>query len=188
MDNVRKLWRTTLLGGVITITVIVVSIVIAGQMLEVPLNQSIFFGLSISLSSTTVVSKCFGPEDGETFYGRAMLGILVIQDVVLGLFLAILPALENPNTTKVAWALSIILSKTAIFLILSVVLGKLLIHPFVRWLRRSANNELQLLGSIAICFLFIQVSQVLIVCFTYNRSPSVWSSPSSLAVSWPVST
>ena len=59
--------------------------------------QGVFLGAILSLSSTAVVLKCL-MERNETAtpHGQVMLGILVVQDLALGLMLAVLPALEQP--------------------------------------------------------------------------------------------
>ena len=62
------------------------------------LTQGIFLGAVLSLSSTAVVLKTL-TERGEinTLHGQIMLAILIAQDLALGVMLAVLPALKEPE-------------------------------------------------------------------------------------------
>lgn len=114
-------------------------------------TQGIFLGAILSLSSTAVVLKCLMERnETETAHGRVMLGILVVQDLALGLMLAVLPALDRPSE-EIGMAVGIALLKTAILAIGSVVAGIWLIPPLLRLLARTESRELFLLGVVALC-------------------------------------
>jgi len=57
--------------------------------------QGVFLGI-LSLSSTAVV-LLIERNETATPHGQVMLGILVVQDLALGLMLAVLPALNQPT-------------------------------------------------------------------------------------------
>ena len=84
LDNVRKQWKRTVIGGMSTIVAVVLSFVALGWVFAIPVNQALFFGTTVSLSSTAVVMKCLDERDREAFHVQWMIGILVLQDVVLG--------------------------------------------------------------------------------------------------------
>lgn len=114
-------------------------------------TQGIFLGAILSLSSTAVVLKCLMERnETETAHGRVMLGILVVQDLALGLMLAVLPALDRPSE-EIGVAVGIALLKTGILAIGSVVAGIWLIPPLLRLLARTESRELFLLGVVALC-------------------------------------
>ena len=56
--------------------------------------EGILIGLCVSLSSTTIVLKCLKTSESSTTHGSNLLGILIMQDVALGLMLALLPVLQ----------------------------------------------------------------------------------------------
>jgi CPA2 family monovalent cation:H+ antiporter-2 len=59
--------------------------------------QGIFLGAVLSLSSTAVVLKSLTETNQMgTPQAQAMLGILIVQDLAVGLMLAVLPALDAP--------------------------------------------------------------------------------------------
>lgn len=113
--------------------------------------QGIFLGAILSLSSTAVVLKCLMERnESETPHGQVMLGILVVQDLALGLMLAVLPALDQPVESigmAVGWALL----QIGLFAAGAVVAGIWIIPPLLRLLARTESRELFLLGVVALC-------------------------------------
>jgi len=113
--------------------------------------QGIFLGATLSLSSTAVVLKCLMERnETETAHGQVMLGVLVVQDLALGLMLAVLPALsESPERLggAVVWALL----KIGAFAIAAAIAGLWVIPPLLRFLARRESDELFLLGVVALC-------------------------------------
>lgn len=138
-----------------------ISVMLLGYFFGFPLNQSIFLGATISLSSTTVVLQCVGEEVQDTSYGRGILGILIIQDVGLGFLLAVLPLLSHsPSST--AWStviqLAIVFKKMVQFGIVSWFLKRFIVGYIVRTIKKYGNSELSLLASISLCFAFLLLS------------------------------
>ncbi len=112
--------------------------------------QGVFLGSILSLSSTAVVLRSL-MENNETEspQGQVTLGILIIQDLALGLMLAVLPALDQPESVgmEVIKALSV----TALFAGLAIAAGVWLIPPFLRWVAGTESRELFLLSVIVLC-------------------------------------
>jgi CPA2 family monovalent cation:H+ antiporter-2 len=113
--------------------------------------QGVFLGAILSLSSTAVVLKCL-MERNETGtpHGQVMLGILVVQDLALGLMLAVLPALDRP-VEEIGLAIGWALIQTGLFALGAVAAGIWLIPPLLRLLAKTESRELFLLGVVAIC-------------------------------------
>ena len=113
-------------------------------------TQGIFLGGILSLSSTAVVLRSLmETNETESAQGQVTLGILIIQDLALGLMLAVLPALDHPESvgTAVAKALAV----TALFAGAAIVAGIWLIPPFLRWVASTESRELFLLSVIVLC-------------------------------------
>ncbi len=112
--------------------------------------QGIFLGAVISLSSTAVVLKTL-TEKGEinTIHGQVMLAILITQDLALGLMLAILPALNQPD--NLAMAIMAAILKALIFFASAFVVGYWLIPPLMKTVAQTENSELFILTTITIC-------------------------------------
>lgn len=77
--------------------------------------KAIFLGAVLSLSSTAVVLKSLiERNEVQTVHGQVMLAILIVQDLGLGLMLAVLPALTQP-TNIIGIALFTALLKVLLF-------------------------------------------------------------------------
>ncbi|MGM3308600.1 cation:proton antiporter [Anabaena sp. WFMT] len=114
------------------------------------ITQGIFLGAVLSLSSTAIVLKTL-TERGETntVHGQIMLAILITQDLALGVMLAILPALKQPE--NVAVALGFALIKIALFVVVAIILSRWIVPRILRNIAATESNELFLLVLIALC-------------------------------------
>lgn len=113
--------------------------------------KAVFLGAVLSLSSTAVVLKSLiERNEVQTNHGQIMLSILIVQDLGVGLMLAILPALTQP-THLIGIALLTALLKAVLFLAGAVLAGKWVIPLVVRLLARSGSQELFLLGILVLC-------------------------------------
>ena len=151
--ELNKVKKISLGGGglqlVLTISLTALVAVTVGWVTTVP--QGIFLGELISLSSTAVVIKALTEQDEmATAHGQVMLGILIVQDLALGLMLAILPALNSP-IDQLGFAIAIALLKLALFALGAIVVGKWLIPPFLQLLAKTESDELFLLGVVTLC-------------------------------------
>lgn len=113
--------------------------------------KAIFLGAVLSLSSTAVVLKTLiERNEVQTTHGQIMLAILIVQDLGLGLMLAVLPALaQPPNVIGVAIANAVL--KALLFVISAILVGKWCIPYIIRLLARSGSQELFLLGILVLC-------------------------------------
>ncbi|CAN1211679.1 cation:proton antiporter [Tumidithrix helvetica PCC 7403] len=112
--------------------------------------QGIFLGGILSLSSTAVVLRSLMESNQtESVQGQVTLGILIIQDLALGLMLAVLPALDHPDAVGMAVAKALLV--TALFAGGAIAAGIWLIPPFLHWVASTESRELFLLSVIVLC-------------------------------------
>jgi monovalent cation:H+ antiporter-2, CPA2 family len=152
-SELNKVKRISLGGGglqiIVTITVTTLLALAIGWVDSPP--QGVFLGAILSLSSTAVVLKSLMERnEADTPHGQVMLGILVVQDLALGLMLAVLPALDKP-VEEIGLAMGWALLQTALFAVAAVAAGIWLIPPLLRLLAKTESRELFLLGVCAIC-------------------------------------
>jgi monovalent cation:H+ antiporter-2, CPA2 family len=152
--ELKKVKAIALGGGglqiALTILVTVVVCGLSGAWGTLP-AKGMFLGCILSLSSTAVVLKCLMERnETETPHGQVMLGILVVQDLALGLMLAVLPALNQPAET-IGIAVLTALLWIALFAAGAVAAGMWLIPPLLQLLARTESRELFLLGVVALC-------------------------------------
>ena len=156
VDRLQKYWRIAVIGGLSMILASIVASAFLGLFTTLSMNTILFVGAVISLSSTTVLLKCFRHEDYDSQFGNEVLGILVVQDVFLGLMLALMPVLKNTGLQAAGVALGITL-KLGIFASFAYVFHRIFAHRIYRILRKFEHADLQLLGLVAVCFGFIEV-------------------------------
>lgn len=132
---------TTLLGGGLAYA--------TGWVDTVP--KAIFLGAVLSLSSTAVVLKSL-IERNElgTAHAQAMLAILIVQDLGLGLMLAVLPALTQPPEALVG-ALTFAVLKAVLFIAGATLVGVWLVPPLIKTVARTGSQELFVLTVFALC-------------------------------------
>ena len=112
--------------------------------------KGIFMGAVLSLSSTAVVLKTL-TERGEvnTIHGQVMLAILIAQDLALGLMLAVLPALNQPDNLFPALIAAVM--KAVLFFASAIAAGYWIIPRLMTTVAKTENSELFLLTVIALC-------------------------------------
>jgi monovalent cation:H+ antiporter-2, CPA2 family len=152
--ELKKVQNIALGGGglQITLTILVTVLLcgVAGAWSALP-AKGVFLGAILSLSSTAVVLKCLMERnEADTPHGQVMLGILVVQDLALGLMLAVLPALHQPGESIVV-AVLLALARIGLFAAGAIAAGIWLIPPLLRLLARTESRELFLLGVVALC-------------------------------------
>jgi monovalent cation:H+ antiporter-2, CPA2 family len=151
LAELKKVRAIALGGGAaqITLTILVTVLVcgVTGAWGVLP-AKGVFLGAILSLSSTAVVLKCLMERnETETPHGQVMLGILVVQDLALGLMIA---ALDQPPET-IGIAILTALAQISLFAAGAIAAGIWLIPPLLRLLARTESRELFLLGVVALC-------------------------------------
>ncbi|AFZ56254.1 cation:proton antiporter [Anabaena cylindrica FACHB-243] len=132
------------------LTIALVTIVTSITGWAAGITQGIFLGAVLSLSSTAIVLKTL-TERGEinTVHGQIMLAILITQDLALGVMLAILPALQQPE--NIAVALGFALIKIVLFVIVAIIFSCWIVPYILSNIAATESNELFLLVVIALC-------------------------------------
>ncbi|HBB31452.1 MAG TPA: sodium:calcium exchanger [Cyanobacteria bacterium UBA8803] len=153
LAELKKVQGIALGGGGLqmALTILVTTLISLGIGWVTSPAQGVFLGAILSLSSTAVVLKCLMERnETQTPQGQVMLGMLVVQDLALGLMLAVLPALDQPPEA-IGVAVGSALLKIGLFAAGAVAAGIWLIPPLLRFLARTESRELFLLGVVGLC-------------------------------------
>ncbi|VVB53714.1 Glutathione-regulated potassium-efflux system protein KefC [uncultured archaeon] len=111
---------------------------------------SVYLGLVMTFSSTLVVVKMLAEkEELDSIHGRIAIGILLLQDVVAIMALAILKDYSSEGLSSVILQP---LAMSAGLLVLSVAASRMLLPPLMRFF--AHNQELLFLSALSWCFLF----------------------------------
>ena len=119
---------------VVTVTGMVAVLIIGTLLLDIGAGQALFCGFIFAFSSTLIAIKCLGrlPNDRKSQrLGEMTMAILVIQDVIFCLALAILPNFQSYST----------LLRTLLQICFT--MGKITIYGFALWM---ISNLIQKLG------------------------------------------
>jgi len=153
LGELKRVRAIALGGGALQISLTILAtalITLAVGWVATPV-QGIFIGAILSLSSTAVVLKSLMERNEvETLQGQVMLGILVVQDLALGLMLAVLPAL-NQSGEAIGQAIALALLRLGLFALGALAAGIWLIPLLLRFLARTESRELFLLGVVVLC-------------------------------------
>ncbi|XP_041067498.1 transmembrane and coiled-coil domain-containing protein 3 isoform X2 [Carcharodon carcharias] len=176
--NRIKVWKISLQGTSYMTFLMVVFGLLWGHLLNIRPTQCIFISTCLSLSSTPLVSRFLalgarGEKEGDADYSSVLLGMLVMQDVQLSLFIAVMPTLTQAGSStsnsiileilRIFALIGQILFSLAAILLMSLVVKTYLIGPFYRKLHTEGkgNREKLVLGISAFIFLMLMATEVL---------------------------
>ena len=109
--------------------------------------EAFYLGVAAAMSSTVIIVKIlYDKRELETLAGRVTLGVLVLQDIAIILFLALQPNLKDPAFGLLALALGKVLLLVAV----AYIAGRFLLPPVFRFVAQMP--ELVLVGALAWCF------------------------------------
>jgi Kef-type K+ transport system membrane component KefB/voltage-gated potassium channel Kch len=118
--------------------------------------DALYLGVAAALSSTVIIVKVlYDKRELDTLPGRITLGILVLQDVFVILFLAVQPSLNDLRIGVLALSLARVGALVATMFLVS---RYVLPHLFVRVARLP---ELVLVGALAWCFFGTEFAEYL---------------------------
>ncbi|KAM9366482.1 transmembrane and coiled-coil domain-containing protein 3 [Symphorus nematophorus] len=177
-ERLRKVWKISVQGSCYLSLLMVGAGLLWGQVLRIRPTQTVFISTCLSLSSTPLVSRFLaggsrGDKEGDLDYSSVLLGMLVMQDVQLGLFIAVMPTLIQAQSgdldsflfgsLRVLYLLAQVLVSLAAVLLLCLLLKSFLIGPYYKKLHAESkgNKEILVLGMAAFVFFMLTVTEFL---------------------------
>jgi len=147
--DLQPVRRIALLGGPIQIVLTCAAAALAGlKVFGLSFTESIWLGAMISLSSTTIVLKTLSAGGvTSTLASRAMIGILLVQDLAVIPMLIILPQLSDLNNVLPNLTRAVLMA--AAFLLAIVVLGTWLLPRLLERVMTWGSRELFLVSVVA---------------------------------------
>jgi len=113
--------------------------------------ESAFVGAIVAISSTTIVVKAFAERGVRGRVTEVVFGILIVEDLIAILLVAVLTALATSGTVS-AGGLALTSIRLATFLVALIGIGILIVPRLVRAVMRADLPEMTLVASIGICF------------------------------------
>nr|XP_040019474.1 transmembrane and coiled-coil domain-containing protein 3 [Gasterosteus aculeatus aculeatus]XP_040019483.1 transmembrane and coiled-coil domain-containing protein 3 [Gasterosteus aculeatus aculeatus]XP_040019492.1 transmembrane and coiled-coil domain-containing protein 3 [Gasterosteus aculeatus aculeatus] len=177
-ERLRKVWKTSVQGSCSLSLLMIGAGLLWGQVLRIRPGQTVFISTCLSLSSTPLVSRFLAggsraDKEGDSDYSSVLLGMLVMQDVQLGLFIAVMPTMIQAQSgdldsfllgsLRVLYLLALVLVSLAAVLLLCLLLKAFLIGPYYKKLHAESkgNKEILVLGMAAFVFFMLTVTEFL---------------------------
>ena len=108
LTRVMQLGRVALQGGALQVGGTLVAVAAVATGLGVPINQAVFYGGLVALSSTAVVLKVYADRgELDTPHGRVVVSILLFQDLCVVPLMLFMPMLADAQAGSAAvsnWA------------------------------------------------------------------------------------
>ncbi len=152
IGELRHLWRIALIGGGMQVALCGAAGALVAWLAGMPGPEIAVVAVAIALSSTAVAMKSFQDMGQPNNPGaRASLGIALFQDLLVILFILILPAIYSAGSSFPIGGIMWALTKGMLFLGAALFFGKYLNTPLLHAVARTRSRELFTLTVIALC-------------------------------------
>jgi CPA2 family monovalent cation:H+ antiporter-2 len=155
--TIARVGVTTLLTVIIELSLIVTVMFGADRLLGWTPVEAIFVALGVSVASTMLVVKGLEEHPIETSAKELTLAILVVEDLVSILVLAILTGIASGRGLSPG-ALVRTLGRLAAFLVGMLSLGMLVVPRAIRRVARAERSDTLVVATLAVCFGFVWIA------------------------------
>lgn len=148
INRLREMKNLVLIGGGLQVIITIAATAFIAFVLGRELNQAIFFGFLVALSSTAIVLKSYAERNEiDSPHGRAGVGILLFQDFSIVLMMLLVPILGGKDSTSFGEIFSS-LGVSLIALIVIVLIAWFLIPKILEQVVRLRSPEVLLLTAV----------------------------------------
>lgn len=152
LGELRHLWRVALIGGGVQVALTASLATACARFCGISWAEAIVLSVAIALSSTAVAMKSFQDLGQPNNPGaRVALGVALFQDILVILFILLLPAIYGQNNGSTVGQISWALTKGTLFLGAAVLLGRYGNTPLLHAVARTRSRELFTLTIIGTC-------------------------------------
>ncbi|MDR4493404.1 MAG: cation:proton antiporter [Nitrospirales bacterium] len=150
LSRLRASSRLLWIGGPLQIFGTLLVVVIGGLMLNRPLEELIFWGCLLALSSTAIVLKALG-ERGEldTLHGQASMAILIFQDLAVVPMILMTPVLAHGSSGAMGTIVETLV-KSIVVVGLIILAARVLVPHILNHVVGTRSRELFLLTIIVL--------------------------------------
>lgn len=143
--------RAVLGAGSLQIGLAIGLSVLGGLALGIPVNQGVFWGFLIAMSSTAIVLKMVTERsETNTLHGRLVIGVLIFQDLAVVPMMILTPVLGREDAggvLAVAWPLV----KALLLVTMILVTARFLVPRLLIAVVRSRSRELFVITIMMVC-------------------------------------
>jgi monovalent cation:H+ antiporter-2, CPA2 family len=155
--SLRRLIRIAPSGGLIAL--IECSLVawlgyFSTRLIGFSVTESIFGGAICAISSTTIIARSFSERGIHGRLAEIVFGVLVAEDLIAILLLAVLTATSTGSGHVPAAVLGRASGRLLLVLAAMLIVGMLVVPRLVRWVARSGRSEILVMSCLAIASAF----------------------------------
>ncbi len=151
LARLREMKKLVLLGGGLQVGLTIGVVTFAAYMLGREIEQAVFFGFLVALSSTAIVLKSYvDRNEVDAPHGRTGIGILLFQDISIVFMLLMIPMLAGQGGESLS-SVIVSLGGSLLALVLIVAGAWLLIPIFLGRIVRLRSPEVFLLTVVLLC-------------------------------------
>jgi len=161
LDRLWQLRHYVLRGGIAQIAITVLVCAVGAALLGYGAAAALALGMIISLSSTAVGIKLLKQrEELDSTHGRFAVGVLLFQDVMAPLFMAMMPLVSRLG--QEGWgAIGVKLLLTVVGVGAVYLVARAFVPTVLRWIVSTDTREIPVLGSLFIALLMGYLTQKL---------------------------
>ena len=150
INRLREMKNLVLIGGGLQVVITIAATAVIAVLLGRPLNQAVFFGFLVALSSTAIVLKSYAERSEiDAPHGRAGVGILLFQDISIVLMMLFVPILGGKDAAS-AGAIAKTLGVSLGALIIIVAAAWFLVPLLLKYVVRLRSPEVLLLTAVLV--------------------------------------
>jgi CPA2 family monovalent cation:H+ antiporter-2 len=139
LAELRRIWKTVVIGGGLQIGVTVAGAVVLLLAFDVPWRLGVFVGVFTALSSTAIVLKELSQRNQvDSPHGRLEVGILLFQDLCIVVLLLLVPVLSGRTAISAAPA---VLGRAVLAIVAIAAVSRTAVPWLMRMVARSGRRE-----------------------------------------------
>lgn len=152
LKEIKYIWRSTFLGGAMQMGLTSALLLGIGLACGLPLAPTFVVAVALALSSTAVSLKSFQDLGLSNHPGaRLSLSIALFQDMLVILFILLLPSILGGSGEGIVMAIGLSLGKGLLFIGLALLLGTYVIPILLDAVAKTRSRELFTLTVIGLC-------------------------------------
>ena len=153
--SLRKLTRvgfSALVAALLEISLMIWLGYMVGRAFGWKTMDCVFLGTMVSISSTTIIVKALA-ELGKSreAFAEIIFGILVIEDILAIILLALLSGFAQTGTPNPA-QVGLVIVKLAVFFAMVLVAGFIVVPRLLNYIAKFKSNEMLLIAALGLCF------------------------------------
>jgi CPA2 family monovalent cation:H+ antiporter-2 len=157
--DLLRMKKAVLGGGGLQVGATILATFLIALLLDMPPAAGLFAGFLAALSSTAIVLKQLQVSAQiESPHGRASLGILIFQDIIIVPMMLLTPLLAGAAQGSIAGELLLLLGKSVAAVLLVLLASRYVMPRLLHQVAATRDSELFLLAVVAVCFLVAWVT------------------------------